>query len=405
MCAYFSDKTEEAIQLLYGQYDQAEFRRARQLLTQAADEGDADALHFLSRSISQGFIWAYTGIPQDLETAVNLMQKSVLQGSACGVLGALRLRGAFTPVLREQMPFSSLREAFDIVLKKAEGGHSFCQYMIGNAYFWGDMQEIEGLDDMEAARRDAEWNAEAMQWFEKAILGGCHWAAINLLNYYEKGANGVPQDMEKYNYWLKYCADAGSPEEQNRLGDDLYKKKEYELALRYYEQSAKLGQMEAWYSVGYQYQMGQGVAKDERYALTCYEKGAQAGMPTAQYAAGTMYYTGKGCDLDYARAYYYFDLAVQQGKKDAVPYLGECYLKGLGVERDYAKAKSLFEKTQDKVMSLNGLGDIYTEGKGVPEDIKTGVSYYQKAAGLGSQIGTGNVARFKKGLLGNWKRR
>ena len=42
------------------------------------------------------------------------------------------------------MPFSSLQEAFDIVLAKAEGGDAFCQYTIGNVYFWWDFLRIEG---------------------------------------------------------------------------------------------------------------------------------------------------------------------------------------------------------------------------------------------------------------------
>ena len=44
------------------------------------------------------------------------------------------------------MPFASLKEARDDVLSKAEAGHPFCQYMIGNTYYFGDCFEIDGID-------------------------------------------------------------------------------------------------------------------------------------------------------------------------------------------------------------------------------------------------------------------
>ena len=64
-----------------------------------------------------------------------------------GMLTCLR---ELTPSARKAMPFASLKEARDDVLGKAEAGHPFCQYMIGNTYYFGDCFEIDGIDPQTA---------------------------------------------------------------------------------------------------------------------------------------------------------------------------------------------------------------------------------------------------------------
>ena len=43
------------------------------------------------------------------------------------------------------MPFANLKEAFAKVLEMANTGDAFCQYTIGNSYFWGDFIDIDGI--------------------------------------------------------------------------------------------------------------------------------------------------------------------------------------------------------------------------------------------------------------------
>ena len=66
-------------------------------------------------------------------------------GFLLGVLICLRC-GELTPALEKKMPFANLQEAFDVVLGQAQDGDAFCQYVIGNCYFWWDFLTIQNKD-------------------------------------------------------------------------------------------------------------------------------------------------------------------------------------------------------------------------------------------------------------------
>lgn len=98
------------------------------------------------------------------------------------------------------MPFASLKEAWNIVYKKAEAGHPFCQYIIGNTYFWWDIFEIEGTKPVQ--KYQTMENAElamaqlAEPWFERAAAGGLESAVNNWYALYD-GTNGYPENKAR----------------------------------------------------------------------------------------------------------------------------------------------------------------------------------------------------------------
>ena len=135
MGRFFSDAVETALRDLYYQMWTGRGREAFRLLEQASDAGDGDASCLLARCLcGSQYVWDGHGFPEDGRRATGLLHKSVEQGSALGVLICLR-SGELKPYLEKKMPFSSLQEAFNIVLDKAEAGEPFCQYTIGNSYF------------------------------------------------------------------------------------------------------------------------------------------------------------------------------------------------------------------------------------------------------------------------------
>ena len=413
-------KTSQAVRLLYTQYNVENYKRAVELLESAADEGDADALYFLSRCyLGDEFIWEYAEFTNDEDKAKRLLAESVKQGSALGVLGALRIQ-ELTPELEEEMPFEDVKEARDMVLKMAESGQPFCQYMIGNTYFWDDVYEIDGLphplfnneaflalgNEQEQEEKMTEIESEvsrmAVYWFEKSVYAGYTWCAGNLLNIYKKGAFGLPKDIDKYHGILQVCADAGNPVYQAELADQLYEEKRYEEAIYYYKTAGQSGQLSAWFDAGYMYMEGLGVIKDPRMAVRCYQKAAEGGYIPAKRNLGICHFQGKGTDVDYERAFYYLKQAADAGDTGAYGTLGICYLKGLGVSTDYEVARQLLEGANKTPLSLNGLGQIYADGLGVMEDIEIAVEFFQQA---GDDEGKVHLANFKKGLFGKWKRR
>lgn len=412
MGRYFSDKAEEGIRLVWTQYNQKEIMRGVQLLAEATNEGDADALCFLARCLmGPQYVWEYAGTQSDDEKAAELVKESVRRGSACGVLVAMRC-GELTPAVRASMPFSSLKEARDIVLKKAEEGHPFCQYMIGNTYFWGDVFDIDDIDPAKLYKSQEELESDmsrkAIPWFEKALEGRMFMAAMNLNKIY-CGDNGLPADQGKQAALLRKGAEMGSPMWQERYADMLYDKEEYPESLKWYSLAAAQGQLSSWYSVGFQYEHGQGMEKNLEKAVECYQKGAEGEDKVSLFCLGRMTFFGKGTPQDYAKAVYWLNKAADNGNDRAYPLLGQSCLKGLGVAQDFAKAKSYFEKTSENSnfynMALNGLGEIYADGLGVSEDIPKGIQYFQSAIAKGSDDAKVNMSRFKKSLFGKWSRR
>ena len=113
------------------------------MLEQASAAGDGDATCLLARCLcGHQYVWVGHGFPEDDDRATQLLHKSVEQGSALGVMVALR-SGELTPSVEKKMPFASLQEAFDEVLALAEEGDAFCQYTVANSYFWWDFLRIQ----------------------------------------------------------------------------------------------------------------------------------------------------------------------------------------------------------------------------------------------------------------------
>ncbi len=246
MGKFFSDVVEQALKDIY--YDvttgrgQESFRR----LEQASAAGDGDASCILARCLcGYQYTWEGHGFPEDDDRAIALYHKSVEQGSAIGVLVALRT-GELTPQDQAKMPFSSLQEAFDVVLRKAEMGDAFCQYTVGNAYFWWDFLEIQGKGRESFANPQAfkaylrENISKCEDWFWKAFRGGMYHAGNNLCRYYEKGDEDIiaPQPEKAQGIW-RMGAELGYPVHQYIYAKDLDKAGNKAEALRWHEKTKR----------------------------------------------------------------------------------------------------------------------------------------------------------------------
>ena len=144
MGKFFSDDVETALQYIY--YDnRLRLHRGQEgfdLLVKASEAGDGDADCVLARCLSgYQYVWPGHHFPVDDKKVTNLIHRSIERGSALGILVAKR-SGLFTPVWQKKAPIS-LKEAFKQVLDKAAGGDAFCQYTIGNTYFWWDFLSVE----------------------------------------------------------------------------------------------------------------------------------------------------------------------------------------------------------------------------------------------------------------------
>lgn len=415
MAEVLSNEVKQALQDIYYNERTGRGKEAFALLQQASEAGDGDASCVLARCYcGRQYVWAGHGFAEDDAKATRLLHKSVEQGSALGVLVALR-SGELTPSVQKRMPFASLQEAFDAAVKLAEGGDAFSQYVVGNAYFWWDFLRIQDKGEDSFPNHGAfkaylrENISKCEDWFWKAFRGGMYFAANNLNKYYREGDEDIiaPQP-EKARDLYKIGAEAGHPIMQAIHADDLTEEGQKEEALRWYKAAAEGGHPGAWYDVGRCYFTGEGTQQDDAYAVTCFRKELERDpiYTGACNLLGKAYFFGRGVPQDYAKAYQYISTAYyKQDSTWGAFYLASCCFNGWGAPQDYNKAKMFLEKIDWKYWEADYMwGYLYCHGLGgVPEDIKKGVEYLKKAGDHPEP--KAELLHYKKTLFGKWVRR
>lgn len=416
MGKYFSDAVDNAIEAIYYTYDREKAAAAIQPLADAANAGDGDAAYILSRCVSgPQYSWDYHPFQANDEAVEHLIRQSIVQGSAMGVLGAMRC-GMLTPEMEEAMKkhYSGLQEVWNVVYEKAQAGCLFAMNMIGNTYFWLDVVRIEnkGPQDFPSKAAFGQWLREnelkCLPWFQRAFEGGMGFAGRNMYNLYNDGEEGVMEpDKSKAEAIARRGAELGYPDWQERYAGFLMKQEgRAQEALNLYFAAAKQGQLSSWYYIGKAYQEGKLVPKDCVQAMKCYELGLQDPEQIGcANRAGELLFLGKdGIPQDYARAVQLFEQAHGQKNTWGNDMLGTCYLFGYGCQRDPQRALMLFQEVDYSSDLLNyGLGTIYTQGLGAPEDIKKGVEYLQKCKNYAPAQEA--LLKFKKNFFGKWVRR
>ncbi|WP_071434322.1 tetratricopeptide repeat protein [Angelakisella massiliensis] len=417
MGRFFSDTVEQALRDIYYQMWTGRGQEAMRNLEQASAAGDGDASCLLARCYcGDQYVWDGHHFPEDDLKATKLLHKSVEQGSAIGVLVALRSR-ELTPELMQKMPFASLQEAFDEVLAKAQAGEPFCQYTIGNSYFWWDFISIQGKDKNDFASQEElrsylrENIVKCEDWFWKAFRGGVFWGGNNLKHYYQNGDEDLvlPQP-EKAQDINRIGAEYGYPNYQYNYGAQLRQEKQYDEAFRWLKKALEGGEVNVCYYLGVAYELGQGVETDAAKAAEYYKKGleeAQFHRIGCSNRLGALYYDGKGVPQDYAKAFQLLKWAYDQDTTNnwGAYYLGSCYAHGYGTQQDYALARKFLEMVDwQSKNAFYLLGYLYARGLGGPEDIQKGVALLQKA-GDHSQAQE-ELKHYKKTFFGGkWVRR
>ena len=199
----------------------------------------------------------------------------------------------------------------------------------------------------------------------------------------------------------------------------LYNEKKYEEAFVAYERLAHEGNADAQTSLGYMYQQGQGVAKDEQKAIAWYGKAIQqeqpyalfnmglmyanssqyiaqdiakahelflrsavAGVDLAMYEVALMFEQGAGCTQNYSEAAFWYEEAAKRGHKEAFNNLGVLYKEGKGVPQNFQRAYVCFSRAAEAGLSAAqyNLGMLYDRGEGVEQDHNKALEWCRKAA-------------------------
>ena len=274
--------------------------------------------------------------------------------------------------------------------KGAENGSADAQCALGECYYNG-----EGVSE------DAE---KAFYWFNKAAeqdnatacfyMGecyengyGCSVDKKKALQYYLKakdlGDEGAEEALSRFEPLAKKTSPQGSTNKEQSTGNsnlkdpkgdeyfDLGKKYyygehgrfvDYEEAVRWYQEAAKLNHADGQFWLGLCYMRGEGVVRDEKQAISWFHKSAENGNVDAQYRLGECYYKGIGVKQSFETAISWLAKAAKQNNAKACYLLGECYENGTGCVADkklakqyYLKAKELGDDEAEEALSRLGI--------------------------------------------------
>ena len=158
-------------------------------------------------------------------------------------------------------------------------------------------------------------------------------------------------------------------------GELCFKNKNYVAAVQYYYASAEKGYAAAQTDVGYCYQKGLGVTRDNMEALKYHRKAAAQGNLWGMFNLGVSYELGSGVTQDIKEAVKWYRKSAEQGLVRAQYRLGLCSLDSKEKAKWYEKAAE-----QGYVPAMRELGECYERGMGVAKSKKNAIFWYRKGA-------------------------
>lgn len=397
--------------------------------------GDAYAL--LARVYAgPRFTWAESGFPEDNMRTYQCLHDSIRRNSPIGTLQALRIAGSITPTVRRDMQLS-FDDAFRVVFDYAQKNDAYCQYIIGNVFFWGDYHTItpakqllapnkasfgqrlqrvlqskslrEGIATLRGTADEETLQAKSREyaklWFKKALEQGLAMFQGNLRNIYiDEG------DYENARRVARSAAELGNPTMMLYTGLDHHEKGEFTEAFNWFTKGADLGQPECiaeladyYYHFYEQPMLRATIPYDPVKATELYQQAATKNFNDAGYAAlqaafSYIFHIGH-LPLDWGLI---ADLTHMAATKDrflfALPYISYMRIHGIGVTKNTKFAvQSLMRvleeenralQEEDRVLFYDitraltrvALGYAYEKGyvTGTP-DLDSAVHYYESS--------------------------
>ncbi len=182
---------------------------------------------------------------------------------------------------------------------------------------------------------------------------------------------------------LTYFADKGCVEAQLELGYcyefGIDVRKNEKMAFNRYFEAAEQNNMYGIYNVGICFLDGISVDKDTNKAFNFIYLAAENGLECAQNTLGLMHQEDKKNEQ---KALEYFKLGAEKGYSPSLNNLGRCYDYGFGVEQNRKMAFQHYlraAKLENAAAQYN-VGNCYQNGIGTDVDNQKAFEWYQKAA-------------------------
>jgi TPR repeat protein len=252
------------------------------------------------------------------------------------------------------------------------------------------MENIPAREPQEIACMDID------ELTERAV-GGDVLALNDLAEMYYKG-NGVVQDLEQAEYWVRKSADLGDPSGLSNLGI-MYRlgeavAKDVVQAEKLFKKAAEHKLPEAFENLGDIYYHGEGVSQDFETAFGFYSQAAEVGSVGGQGKLATILRLGEGVDQDLEKACYWYRQAAEQGEEGAQCSLGLMYQRGEGLKRDLDQAEYWFLQAAEQGLdqAFVNLGFLYNGDEETKQDIQKAAYWFTQAAEQGNAMAQFNLA-------------
>ncbi|SFT41600.1 hypothetical protein SAMN02910356_00542 [Selenomonas sp. GACV-9] len=404
MAKVFQPSVNEAINLIWRQYDPVSAQKGQERLYQAAVAGDADAWGLLARSYmgaEDGAVWETSGLAADEAKANECLQGSIRGGSGLGVLCAIAHRGLYPSELEL---VRSRWETMEDVLEAAQeyADEAMGAYLFGICYLENAIFGL--LDNWEDDSRETRVKL-AVPYLEKSLSLGlaiglnAYWACADFL-YEQMGDSGTQAKAAEFEQ--RFC-EAGMPQMLFHRGKRYFLEMEFQKARECFEQAAANGYQKANYWLGYTWRHGLGVVEDLQQAVDYLVPLAENGyVPAMGQLAEIDFWQAK----DYAAAFQWcmkmLDAIADEARRQPsmgsynyemiLPLMCYClyYGRGTTIEREVA-ARTILKETrlaeaegnqsEEKLALLRYLtAEVYDNGSGgVAKDKVKGKAYREKA--------------------------
>lgn len=218
MSAFFDERIEKAINLIWFDIHSGRREEALALLRGAANEGDGDAYYFLGRCyLGKSYVDPVVEMPDDKKFAFECFDMSIAFDSDIGKFGTLHLDEYAHPfrtsICTDSDFKDSKKKVWDAVFDKASNGHLFCKFLIANEYYYGTAVDFLGISPRDNPKQHErllyEWTAAAVRLYEECVAGGLGLALPNLVDILMNGRNGAPVQRQRAKKYIQTGADMG----------------------------------------------------------------------------------------------------------------------------------------------------------------------------------------------------
>ena len=315
------------------------------------------------------------GVTQDYKKAIDYYKEAAELGfgRACASLGRIYETGNGTN--------SNLNTAYFYYKRGAECGDLCCIFAVGKYH------EKKMIPKNEQSRG----MTDAVSYYETAANEDYPEALTKLGYMYEKGIYYNRNQTKALEYYEK-AASLGDSLAMNYVGLNLYKNQRYTEAVEMFKKSKELGCARSSNNLGLCYEQGLGVNQDLDQAIACYKESANKKYPQAMFNLGYLYLkkakTSESIE-EFDEAANWLRAAIEEDDKMAEPqfYLGFLFERGLGVSQNLKTAITYYERAYALGYLEAGmnLASLYLDREKECFDEQKGIELMRKAMERGDE--------------------